>query len=261
MMKWINAASFLIMVLLNALANVLAFGGHTTGQVSAHYPNLFTPAPYTFSIWGIIYALLAVFVILPFVQSKQSGQIGELVRCIGPLFAISCLFNVLWILCWHYNRIALSTICIFGLLLILIFMNIQAGNFTPHSFWEACTKAGIQLYLGWLCAAVIANISVWLTSIGWIGFGLAPQFWTILVILTGALIAAGLIMIGDNYWGALAIVWAYIGILIRHSATTGYHMKYPFVVAALILSVICILVLIRVYIPAFHIEEHLPPDP
>lgn len=59
MIKIITTATFLAMVIANALANALPINGLTTGQISDFYPNLFAPAGWTFAIWGLIYLLLA----------------------------------------------------------------------------------------------------------------------------------------------------------------------------------------------------------
>lgn len=48
--KIVTAISFLIMITVNALANILPINGTTTGDVSDAYPNLFAPAGITFSI-------------------------------------------------------------------------------------------------------------------------------------------------------------------------------------------------------------------
>jgi hypothetical protein len=45
---------FVGMVAMNYLAFSLPLGGNTTGELSDMYPNLFTPAGFTFSIWGAI---------------------------------------------------------------------------------------------------------------------------------------------------------------------------------------------------------------
>ncbi|MFT5873179.1 MAG: hypothetical protein ACI8WT_002121 [Clostridium sp.] len=57
-LKTFNALSFILMVTVNALANILPINGITTGGVSDLYPNLFAPAGFTFAIWGLIYLLL-----------------------------------------------------------------------------------------------------------------------------------------------------------------------------------------------------------
>ena len=85
------------MVAVNALANLLPIGGNTTGQVSEAYPNLFTPAPVTFAIWGAIYLLLAVFVLYQW-EIFDGGASSAVVRVdIEPWFLISCLLNIGWL--------------------------------------------------------------------------------------------------------------------------------------------------------------------
>ena len=54
---------YLAMIAINYLAASLPLGGRDTGAISDNYPNLFAPAGYAFSIWGLIYTLLAIYVI------------------------------------------------------------------------------------------------------------------------------------------------------------------------------------------------------
>ena len=58
-----NIVALVVVVLVNALANGLPLGGQSTGEVSAKYESLFTPAGYAFAIWGLIYLALFAFVI------------------------------------------------------------------------------------------------------------------------------------------------------------------------------------------------------
>ena len=66
--------AFLAVVTLNALANILPLNGQTTGDISNRLPVLFTPAGYVFSIWSVIYILLAAWIIGFWVRWKK----GEL---------------------------------------------------------------------------------------------------------------------------------------------------------------------------------------
>jgi hypothetical protein len=61
-----NAVVLAGVLVTNALANALPIAGRTTGEVSDMYPNLFTPAGITFSIWGVLYLGLLIFVVLQF---------------------------------------------------------------------------------------------------------------------------------------------------------------------------------------------------
>lgn len=207
-MKYLNLLAFIVMVIMNYLANALPLNGKTTGQLSELYPNLFTPAGVTFSIWGIIYFLILVFVV---VQLRTANQ--KLVSAIGWAFFISSLFNALWILAWHYEQTGLSVIIMLGLLASLIYIN-QQLSVLPFSI----TKLAFGIYLGWICIATIANVTALLVSLGWGGWGIAPEYWTIIMIATGAAITMLAIYRLQNPFLGLAVIWAFVGIIFKRQA-------------------------------------------
>ena len=88
------AVCFVLMIVVNALANALPLNGLSTGAVSALYPNAFVPAGYVFSIWSLIYLLLAVFTVTRFFRSERARP--ETPR-VNLLFGLSCLANAAWI--------------------------------------------------------------------------------------------------------------------------------------------------------------------
>lgn len=57
----LNFLSLLLAIAVNVLAQLGKINDQTIGEVSHRYPNLFTPADYTFSIWGLIYLSLLLF--------------------------------------------------------------------------------------------------------------------------------------------------------------------------------------------------------
>lgn len=57
----INLLGFFAMVSVNYAANALPLNNLSTEKVSNLYPNLFTSAGFTFSVWGLIYVLLLAF--------------------------------------------------------------------------------------------------------------------------------------------------------------------------------------------------------
>lgn len=193
------------MIVMNYLANSLPLNGKTTGDISDAWPNLFTPAGVTFSIWGVIYILLVIFCVIQFTTSYQVA-----ISRVGWLFGLSCVFNALWIVAWHYERLPLSLILMAGLLICLIWINIFIRDL-PDGF----IKAGFGVYLGWICIATIANITVLLVSNGWQGFGLSEQTWAMIMILTGAVIVSLTIWRMSNPYIGLAVVWAFAGIMIK----------------------------------------------
>lgn len=195
---------------INALANILPINGVTTGEVSDSIPSLFTPAGYVFSIWGLIYLLLIVFVIYQALPAQRHNP--RLAR-LGYWFVVSCGFNFCWILAWHYGVFWLSELLIVGLLLSLVMSYLRLGvnkERVPRA--ERFTvQLPFSIYLGWLTVATVANTAITLLSYGVTGGWLAP-LWTIIAIL--AAISVGYLMLRNRKDVAfnLVLVWAFFGI-------------------------------------------------
>jgi hypothetical protein len=70
-LRWLNIIAYVLTVLVNGLAgSTTILGGRNTAQVSDANPTLVTPAGYVFSIWGVIYILLGVFVVFQALPSQ-----------------------------------------------------------------------------------------------------------------------------------------------------------------------------------------------
>jgi hypothetical protein len=207
MLRYITLLFFGAMVYVNYLANSLPINGKTTGELSDAYPNLFVPAGITFSIWGIIYLLVAIYCIVQFLPGTK-----EIADKISWLFIVSCLFNGWWIVAWHYQKLPLSLLIMVGLLVSLIMINLQLKELPP-----GVLKATFGVYLGWICIATIANVTALLVNAGWEGMGISPQGWTILMIAIGTMIVSITIMRINNPFIGLSVAWAFAGIMIKRS--------------------------------------------
>lgn len=210
----ISTASFILMVIVNILANTLPLGIGTTAMISDKYENMFTPAGYTFSIWGVIYIFMAIYILY------QWGVFGGKhvrhdVKASTIDFSLTCILNICWLLAWHYDIMWLSTLIIV-LLLVMLFR--IANRFNRNETNETMRKIvsiGFEIYAGWIVAATIANISAFLVSISWSRFGLSDLFWLYIVMFVGVLISGSLTLIGKKQFASLAIIWAYVGILVK----------------------------------------------
>lgn len=235
-LKWINTGTFLAMVTVNALAESLPLFGRTTGQISEAYPNLFTPAPVTFAIWGLIYLMMLAFTVYQLGVMDGGAQSTRIREKIGIWFSVSCGLNILWIFLWHGQLIGLSALCMILLLAVLTMIVNRLRDEEDSLLVKLTTKAGFSLYTGWIIAATIANISVYLTKIGWNGWGLPAEFWTVAVLLAGAMVAAAEVLAAGDRIAAIAVMWAYGGILIRHISPVYLGGSYPWIIAAAIIS-------------------------
>lgn len=240
LLKISTLGAYIVMVTVNVLAIWLPIAGKQTGEVSDSYPNLFAPAGYAFSIWGLIYTLLGIYVVYQLWQSKN-----EIVARVNRLFIFNAFLNAAWIFTWHYDVIWFSVILMVGLLYTLIRTAdiLRDGKITEKENW--LVRLPFSVYFGWITVATIANITVFLVSIGWNKFGLSENFWTIAILLVGAFIASWRTLKDRAIAYGLVPVWAYTAILYRHLAASGFAGKYPAVIGTVAL---CLLVFLGVIV-------------
>lgn len=119
--KLLVVVTFVAMVVVNALANIMPLNGISTGAVSDSYPNLFAPAGFAFAIWGLIYLLLALYTLyqLGLFRGTDKKDDDRLLSETGILFSVSSLVNTTWIFTWHYRIIPLSMVLIATILICL----------------------------------------------------------------------------------------------------------------------------------------------
>jgi len=246
--KIITAITFIIMVTVNALANILPINGVTTGEVSDAYENLFAPAGITFAIWGLIYILLACYTLyqLGFFHGNEIHIKTELLEKVSILFAISSIVNSIWIFLWHYDFILLTMIFIVIILICLIMIVTEISKY-KLSFRESLfIRLPFSVYFGWITIATIANITTFLVSIGWSGFGISDTTWTIIILVVGVIISSLTIIKFKDIAYGLVIIWAYMGIYIKHTSSNGFAGKYPSIITTVVVS-IAIIIIVELY--------------
>lgn len=90
--------------------------------------------------------------------------------------------------------------------------------------------------------ATIANITAYLVSINWGGFGLSEVTWTVIVLMVGLVIGLLTTYINKDLAYCGVIIWAYTGILVKHISPNGFSGEYPAVVLVTILSMVLLLI-------------------
>jgi hypothetical protein len=216
MIRFLNLIFFVVMIVMNYLANALPLNNKTTGELSDSFPNLFVPAGITFSIWGVIYLLLLAYCIIQFRVANQTISLN-----IGWIFGASCLLNAIWIVFWHYGKLPLSLIVMLGMLVTLVYINVLIKHL-PFGI----IKASFGIYLGWICIATIANVTALLVHYHWQGWGFSEETWTIIMITAGMLIIAITLLNLNNPFIGLSVIWAFTGIILKR------HLDYRSIVIA-----------------------------
>lgn len=239
---WVKAlvvVTYVAMIAMNALANALPINGRTTGAVSDAYPNLFAPAGLTFSIWGVIYLLLGAHVLYQLGLFRRPGTSDRaaLLNRVGVLFSATSVVNLSWILAWHYDLIGLSTALLATMLVLLIVITRTTlrADLSPRERW--LVRLPFSVYFGWITVATIANITVWLVSLGWNGFGISDATWAVLIIAVGAIISTAVILRDRDIAYGLVFVWAYLGITIKHLSAAGFDGAYPQVITTALIGI------------------------
>ena len=230
----INTLTLIFALVMNSLQGSKLFGGTTVGEVSAKYETLFTPAGYAFAIWGIIYLLLILFVSYQWFAWFKRKEDRELKQT-GWWFALGNIANGLWIIAWLNEQMGLSVL----LILVLLFSLIQLTIRLRLEIWDAPVRIiafvwwPVCIYLGWVIVATVANISVFLVSIGWQGGFLKEQVWTVLLIVAATAIYLLLIKTRNMREAAVVGIWALVAIAVKQ-----WQLNNEIVIAALTASAI-----------------------
>ena len=233
----LNAVCLIATLFVNYRANTGAINGNTMKIVSDTYHNLFTPAGYAFSIWGLIYLFLIGFVIYSFVILKKPKE-SHIIHRVGLWFITSCVLNSFWIVAWLNDYIGFSVLIMILLLITLlrIIVNIKAQLTDPPFRIVALVWWPFSLYSGWISVALIANVAAYLTKIHWDGWQLSQVTWTVIMI-----IIAGLLYIYMNWKRnmreyALVGSWALIAVAVANAAGS-YTIYTTAITTAVVIAV------------------------
>lgn len=128
--------------------------------MSDENPTDITPASFAFSIWGVIYTLLALFCVysaVPRLRHIGNGdkQFPLLTRKVGWLFVASNVANSAWICTFVWGTepaIWISTVFILALegCLVAIYVRADLWHTRRDSLFEfVAVDVAFSVYLGW----------------------------------------------------------------------------------------------------------------
>lgn len=221
----LNVVFFIAAVTANTLAVVLPLNGKSTQALSDAYPNLFVPSGLTFSIWGVIYIMLALYCLYQTGALNRKGTFNDrAVTGIGVFFIVSSIANFLWIFAWHYEVVWLSMALMLVLLISLMIINIKLAKIKDMSVKEKIlVQAPFSIYFGWISVATIANATALLVKYQWNGFGISAEIWTMGVIGVALILTVLQLVLKRDIAYSLVVLWALTGILIRPDIAAGQH--------------------------------------
>ena len=214
----LNMLAVLFTIGINYYSQLYTIHGNRVSDMSDEYNNLFTPAGYAFAIWGIIFLALFIFAAYQIYRTVIRKKTFSFISQAGLWFALATVGTGLWVLVWLYDYTLVSVLVMLAILFSLIKVVIN----TNMEIWQAPTKTvvfgwwPISIFAGWIAVATIANISAYLSKLGWDGGLLSPINWTIVMIVVATLLNIVLIFRRGMRAFALVGVWALFAIYVRH---------------------------------------------
>ncbi|MBQ0139907.1 MAG: tryptophan-rich sensory protein [Kurthia sp.] len=230
MKRWVTMLiAFIIMLVVNGLGSMGYINGQSQSEISNKLDVLFTPAGYVFSIWGLIYILVLIWLIIQF---TRRNSLEKLPQSVVILFILTCVFNILWLLMWHYEIFVVAQIMMFLLLLtlIILYMKYPKGN---NGFGG---RLPFSLYTGWISVATIANMAYTLKHYD-VSLGVSEVNGTIGLLVVALLLAIATLYSRKDVFYALVFVWAIIGIGITNTEQSLVTASY-ITVGILVLAII-----------------------
>jgi hypothetical protein len=219
-----NTIGFIMVIVVNALANLNLINNKNTGDVSDKYDNLFIPAGFTFAIWGVIYLALLAFIVFQLWMAFR-GQLSSLELFMERLrgwWLISCMANSCWLFAWHYELLPLTILLMIALLVCLLAIHLNFNISLPHPPVSREERLFVHLpfslYLGWICIATVANIAAFLVYLGWNGMSIPG---TIFLILLCTVASTLLIIRRHNIVVGLVAIWALYGVIVKRQSIGG----------------------------------------
>lgn len=210
----INSVSLVFVFLFNFLTGTGLINDMSQKDISDMFPTAITPSSFAFSIWGVIYTLVAIAIVLMMIRYKEK-EYADTIQAISYWFLLSSIANVLWTVSFAYLKIALSTVLIFVLLISLTMILKQLSKLERPM--KAIFPLAFGMYAGWVLIATVLNVAVTLVQHEWTGFGLDVSTWVNIILTVSLLIVLLVTLDTKNMIVPLPVAWAYYAIYAKES--------------------------------------------
>lgn len=231
------AIAFGVMVLLNVLSSVgnVMFFHKTNAEISNAYPTVITPAGFTFSVWGIIYTFVGLYVVYNLVPSLRQRTGSALLRPLAVLQIAGFAFNSAWLVAFSNSQLWLGVFLIAGYAVVLARAYLLLGVGLRRAWWleKVAVHCAVSSNLSWVLVANCANLTLVLSANGWS----APAEWgSAWVAALGALAVYVALSRADITYVAV-FVWACFGVASKHNNDAERGVFNACVAAAVVSTV------------------------
>src|SRR5690625_58379 len=235
--KWVIGyfIAFIVMVAMNYAVGMC---GADVSDVANNNEAIIQPAGYAFSIWGLIYLLLLIWIINLFFSKKDKSLITERLT-FWPI--LNFLLNGAWIIAFTQEWVLVSVLIIIAMLYTLaeMFTSLSATN--VHWF----DRLPFSIYFGWVTVATIVNIfTLAIASNVDMILGMGELTWTIIILIVATLIGVVISLVFKDWAYPITLIWPFVAIYVK-SGDTYTSLDVTLTVASLVLLVVAVLVIIN----------------
>lgn len=234
----ISAILFVITMVTNFLGAAGNINGMSQEAISDKYHTMITPAGFTFSIWGVIYVFILLFLVISFLSKNE-----DLNEKTYKYFSLTCVFNAIWIVCFSYELLWASVIAIV-LLLATLYLCHESLKEGKDCKTKTTGAVAFGLYAGWVTAATTLNVFLTIKAMNLQAvFGLSETGWSVIALILALAIYLFVSSKVKNPLYTVAGAWAYFGIF---SSVSESSMSSTALLGVLIAGMI-VLIVVSVY--------------
>ena len=161
--RWIALVTVIVNAGFNYTSDRMNQSLPSIAEVSARYESLFTPAPYAFAIWGLIYLGLTGYAIFALRDSQRKLAVHDWLAkglvCYAGL-------GVAWAEIFRRDALGPSVTVILAMFAVGAMMFGIAKQAVWNGHFRAMVAAPFALFFGWISVAALANLAVWTESRG-----------------------------------------------------------------------------------------------
>lgn len=169
-LKYLNILSTIVIIAGSVLSNSGLLGGDNNRISSDYYLDQgkidIFPSGLAFSIWGLIFIMLILFSLTPWLSIAKPELISQINNKISYMYLLNAILNVSWLYVFARNyqgkKVIFPTLIMLGLLLSLIYIckNLLSFNFLNSQ--KLYLLNPFLIYLTWVFFAAILNLTFFL---------------------------------------------------------------------------------------------------
>lgn len=209
------------MIAMTIVAQVSDLGGKPIDESSNESYTLLNPAPYAFSIWGLIYLALLGFGIYQVLPSQRENP---RFRNASGWIIINAIANMMWYPAayWQsWNNITpnlLIIVMLFSLIKINQALEIRQTAVPTAETW--LVRMPFAIYFGWVTVATPVSIASLLAYNGWSGGGVPADIWAVTILAVALLIASIAYWRITNFAYMIVIAWGFVAIAVAQESVS-----------------------------------------